>query len=47
MSNRTSSIRHESFNYPGGDPFLVLNIRSQIDNPEKLLNHWHEELELA
>ncbi len=43
----SSSIRHESFLYPGEEPFLIMNIRSASANSERLLNHWHEEMELS
>lgn len=47
MSNRPSAIQHESFDYSGDAPFLVLNIKSQLEQPEKLLPHWHEEMEIV
>lgn len=40
-------LKHETFEYRADEPFLVINIvpaRVQLD---RLLNHWHEELEIA
>ncbi|MBD5489584.1 MAG: AraC family transcriptional regulator [Lachnospiraceae bacterium] len=39
--------RHELFEYNAKMPFLIYSIVGSADTGEKLLNHWHEELELA
>lgn len=40
---------HETFTYKGDEPFIIINITSKITRTvrHKLLEHWHEELEIA
>ncbi len=47
MSSWASHIQHQLFEYPGDQSYLIINVTSQIDQPELLLPHWHEELEIA
>lgn len=47
MSSRASNIQHQLFEYPGDHSYLIYNITSRVEQPELLLPHWHEELEIA
>lgn len=40
--------RHQIVEYSEKEPFVLINIRNNCAGPtEQLLNHWHEELEIA
>ena len=40
-------LKHETFEYREDEPFLIFNIVPTSVPYERLLNHWHEELEVA
>lgn len=44
-----SNVPQETFVYRADEPFIICNITSEVTerNRHKLLQHWHEELELA
>lgn len=44
-----SKVPRETFVYRADEPFIIYNITSEVAerNRHKLLQHWHEELELA
>lgn len=40
-------VRHETFEYRKDAPFHIFNICLEGHDRERMLNHWHEELEEA
>lgn len=39
--------KHQLFEYSGEQPFHIYEVRGSTDTGDLLLNHWHEELEIA
>ena len=39
--------KYEVFEYKENEPYLIMNLFHGEEEPDKILNHWHDELEIA